>query len=72
MLPCSGQNIVLTSKCKGIAGERCGHKGHAHRAMMNCRLGAARGGDLRGGSREGRGRGVGRREAVTRPVRPPF
>lgn len=47
VLPCSGQNIVLTSKRKGIAGERCGHKGHEHRAVMNCRLGTARGGDRR-------------------------
>jgi len=59
-----GKNIVLTSKCKGIAGERCGHKGHEHRAVMNCRLGTAEGGEQWG--REGWGREAGRGEAGTR------
>lgn len=64
-----GKNIVLTSKCKGIAGERCGHKGHEHRAVMNCRLGTAEGrGPGEQWSREERERGVGRREAVTRLI----
>lgn len=47
-----GKNIVLTSKCKGIAGERCGHKGHEHRAVMNCRLGTAEGRGPAGGAVE--------------------
>jgi hypothetical protein len=50
-----GKNIVLTSKCKGIAGERCGHKGHEHRAVMNCRLGIAEGKGGGGGSGAGKG-----------------